>query len=275
MLFCSLGARAVVWCKLTPVRKVENKRDVAVIGSLFALSLWLSNSAYVYLSVAYVQMLKALMPIFVYFLSCGFGLRALDRKILANLSVIVLGATLASVGELRFNSIGFSFQIAALGFESWRLVLIQKAMNDMRMNSMETMYYISPVSAAVLFLLFLCVEFRDLSRVNHFLNGFVLIGNLTLVFFLNLTTYLVIEKASALSLNVAGVVKDWGLLVVSCVVFGTYLSNLQLVGYLIVFDGLIMYRETEAREIREKTEYEQIQDDVELELQVLGEPIDS
>ncbi|KAK4744087.1 hypothetical protein SAY87_010399 [Trapa incisa] len=36
-------------------------KSVVSIGALYSLSLWFSNSAYIYLSVSFIQMLKALM----------------------------------------------------------------------------------------------------------------------------------------------------------------------------------------------------------------------
>ena len=41
-------------------------RRVMPIGFLYAASLWLSNSAYLHLSVSFIQMTKALMPGLVY-----------------------------------------------------------------------------------------------------------------------------------------------------------------------------------------------------------------
>ncbi|KAI6706160.1 hypothetical protein NL676_009122 [Syzygium grande] len=40
--------------------------SVVPIGALYSVSLWLSNSAYIYLSFSFIQMLKALMPVAVY-----------------------------------------------------------------------------------------------------------------------------------------------------------------------------------------------------------------
>ncbi|KAM1315208.1 hypothetical protein ACFX13_019135 [Malus domestica] len=37
--------------------------SVIPIGAILSLSLWLSNSAYIFLSVSFIQMLKALMPV--------------------------------------------------------------------------------------------------------------------------------------------------------------------------------------------------------------------
>lgn len=44
-------------------------RSILPIGLLFSGSLILSNTAYLYLSVAYIQMLKVPPPLFFFFLS--------------------------------------------------------------------------------------------------------------------------------------------------------------------------------------------------------------
>jgi hypothetical protein len=41
-------------------------KKIVPVGFLFAVSLWMSNTAYLYLSVAFIQMLKAMMPAVVY-----------------------------------------------------------------------------------------------------------------------------------------------------------------------------------------------------------------
>ena len=47
-------------------------KSVVPIGALYALSLWFSNSAYIFLSVSFIQMLKALMPVAVYSIGVAF-----------------------------------------------------------------------------------------------------------------------------------------------------------------------------------------------------------
>ena len=46
--------------------KINLRRGVLPIGALFAGTLWLGNSAYLYLSVSFIQMLKASMPVVVF-----------------------------------------------------------------------------------------------------------------------------------------------------------------------------------------------------------------
>ena len=70
MLFCStiafLMVRVLKVVKSVNMPRRDYVRRVLPIGALYAASLWLSNSAYLHLSVSFIQMTKALMPGLVY-----------------------------------------------------------------------------------------------------------------------------------------------------------------------------------------------------------------
>lgn len=48
-------------------------------------TLWLGNSVYMYLTVAFIQMLKALMPVAVFATGCMFGIEKFKFTTLANM----------------------------------------------------------------------------------------------------------------------------------------------------------------------------------------------
>lgn len=70
MVFCSavgfLLVRVLKVVKSVNMPRRDYLRRVMPIGLLYAASLWLSNSAYLHLSVSFIQMTKALMPGLVY-----------------------------------------------------------------------------------------------------------------------------------------------------------------------------------------------------------------
>jgi hypothetical protein len=70
MTFCSVIAfvtvRVLKVVKSVNMPRRDYLRRVMPIGALYAASLWLSNSAYLHLSVSFIQMTKALMPGLVY-----------------------------------------------------------------------------------------------------------------------------------------------------------------------------------------------------------------
>ncbi|GMH11894.1 hypothetical protein Nepgr_013735 [Nepenthes gracilis] len=99
--------------------------SVVPIGILYSFSLWLSNSAYIYLSVSFIQMLKALMPVAVYSIGVVLKKDQFKSNTMLNMVSISLGVAIAAYGEARFDVWGVILQLGAVAFEATRLVLIQ------------------------------------------------------------------------------------------------------------------------------------------------------
>ncbi|KAB8092666.1 hypothetical protein EE612_018997, partial [Oryza sativa] len=99
--------------------------SVVPIGVLYALSLWFSNSAYIYLSVSFIQMLKALMPVTVYCLAVAFRTDSFRHASMLNMLGISAGIAVAAYGEARFDAFGVILQLVAITAKATRLVLIQ------------------------------------------------------------------------------------------------------------------------------------------------------
>ena len=74
---------------------------------MFSLSLIFGNVAYMYLSVSFIQMLKASNAVATLLATWIFGLAPPNMKTLANVSLIVVGVIIASYGEINFDIIGF------------------------------------------------------------------------------------------------------------------------------------------------------------------------
>lgn len=89
-------------------------RSILPIGLLFSGSLILSNTTYLYLSVAYIQMLKAFTPVAILLISWTFRIQDPNKRLAMIVVMISCGVALASRGELHFNIIGFLTQTAAV-----------------------------------------------------------------------------------------------------------------------------------------------------------------
>ncbi|GAA0167685.1 secondary carrier transporter [Lithospermum erythrorhizon] len=88
--------------------------SVVQIGALYSLSLWLSNSAYIYLSISFIQMLKALMPVAVYTISIGLKKESFKKNIMSNMVAISIGVAIVAFGEAKYDSWGVLLQLGAL-----------------------------------------------------------------------------------------------------------------------------------------------------------------
>ncbi|XP_058074473.1 probable sugar phosphate/phosphate translocator At5g25400 [Magnolia sinica] len=229
--------------------------SVVPIGALYSLSLWLSNSAYIYLSVSFIQMLKALMPVAVYSISVLFRKESFRSDTMANMLSISFGVAIAAYGEARFDSWGVALQLGAVAFEATRLVLIQILLTSkgISLNPITSLYYVAPCCLVFLFVPWVLVEFPVLRETSSFRFDFVVFGTNSLcAFALNLAVFLLIGKTSALTMNVAGVVKDWLLIAFSWSVIRDMVTTVNLVGYGLAFLGVAYYNHSKLQTMKAK-----------------------
>ena len=78
-LFTGMHCSALL-CIVMHFHQKGGSRAVMCAGTL-----WLGNSVYMYLSVAFIQMLKALMPVAVFATGCMFGIERFKFTTLANM----------------------------------------------------------------------------------------------------------------------------------------------------------------------------------------------
>ena len=259
MVFCTSVAtimvRVVGATKSLNMPKKEYVNRVIPIGALYAASLWLSNSAYLHLSVSFIQMTKALMPGLVYVCGVAFGMEKLTRVTSFNMFIIAIGVAIAAYGEINFVYIGVVEQLSALVFEALRLMLVQVLITRQgyAMNPIQSLYYVSPACAACLALPFIAVELPEiLADVHLEIDYGMLLLNALTAFALNLAVFLLIGKTSALTMNIAGVIKDWMLIFASQHMFGNEVTFLNYLGYVIAFLAVGMYNYNKLKAAKRK-----------------------
>ncbi|KAF9482328.1 hypothetical protein BDN70DRAFT_444682 [Pholiota conissans] len=182
-------------------------RSILPIGILFSGSLILSNTAYLYLSVSYIQMLKAFTPVAILLISWASRLQDPSKKLGVIVLMISTGVALASHGEMHFNLFGFLTQAAAVAFEASRLVMIQILLHNLKMDPLVSLHYYAPV-CAIINLVFLpftegMAPFYELLNVGV---G-VLVTNAAVAFLLNVAAVFLVGVGSGLVLTLAGVFK--------------------------------------------------------------------
>jgi hypothetical protein len=126
-------------------------RAVVPIGICFSLSLICGNLTYLYLSVAFIQMLKATTPVAVLIAGWSLGVSSPNLKQFLNVSAIVVGVVIASFGEINFVMVGVLYQIGGIIFEALRLTMVQRLLSsaDFKMDPLVSLYYFAPVCAVM------------------------------------------------------------------------------------------------------------------------------
>ncbi|RSH91246.1 hypothetical protein EHS25_009545 [Saitozyma podzolica] len=210
--------------------RIHMTRDIYVksilpIGVLFSGSLILSNTAYLTLSVSFIQMLKvcdypvpsasfvlisrekAFTPVAILLISALFKLQHLTQQLALIVAMISFGCALAAYGELHFEMFGFLCQTSAVVFESSRLVMIQILLQGLKMDPLCSLHYYAPVCAIInaCFLPFTegLAPFREALRIGPL----IMISNAAVAFGLNVAAVFLIGAAGGLVLTLAGVFK--------------------------------------------------------------------
>jgi hypothetical protein len=109
------------------------------------------------------------------------GVAQPNLRVFLNVSVIVVGVIVASIGEIKFVWIGFIYQIAGIIFEALRLTMVQRLLSsaEYKMDPLVSLYYFAPVCAAMNFAVALVWEIPKVSMgevynvglLTFFLNG--------------------------------------------------------------------------------------------------------
>jgi hypothetical protein len=144
----------------------------------FASGVVLGNSAYTYISVGYIQMIKAITPVPLLILYCLRGRESLSIVQFAIVLVISIGVMVASIGELRFSWIGFLLQISAVFSDCLRVCATDSFMKDTSIDSLSILFYTAPISFVLVSIGFCIVELSTFN-LNNFTPSF------TVILFLN------------------------------------------------------------------------------------------
>ncbi|GMH19789.1 hypothetical protein Nepgr_021630 [Nepenthes gracilis] len=226
---------------------------VIPISAFFASSLWFGNTAYLHISVAFIQMLKALMPVATFLMAVVCGTDKLRCDVFLNMVLVSVGVVISSYGEIHFNVTGTMYQVTGIFAEALRLVLTQVLLQKkgLTLNPITSLYYIAPCSFAFLFVPWFLLEKSrmDLSQIQF--NFWIFLSNALCALALNFSIFLVIGRTGAVTIRVAGVLKDWILIALSTVVFPeSTITGLNIIGYAVALCGVVLYNYLKVKDVR-------------------------
>ena len=231
--------------------------SLGMIGFASAMALVLGQYPYLYLTVAFIQMLKTFTPTYMVVLLSVLGVEYPSRKVILCVVGLSLCTCVASAGEINFNPIGISFMVAASMSDALRLVLTQRLLKNLNLHPMETTYVTSPacllwLGIAISMELPQAYQRGDLAILRSH-PGAVLASGVS-GFLVTLTSFLLVKRTSALMLKTMTMARNGGLVIVSALVFGEAITTLEAVGYTGLLVCFTMYTLVKANEPRDKPE---------------------
>ncbi|GFZ48365.1 LOW QUALITY PROTEIN: hypothetical protein JCM24511_06113 [Saitozyma sp. JCM 24511] len=221
-------------------------RIILPMAVLFSASLILSNVAYVHLSVSFVQMLKAFIPVLVLIIQLVSGLQSYNHLLMGVICLTCAGCFIAASGEVRFSVFGLVCQTSAV------IVLLK----EYKMDPLTSIAMYAPsntseskaddeICVVIIGMIMPVVEGAEpwlyvLDRVGIPL----LLVNGALAFALNIAGVLLIDSAGSVVLTLSGVCKDILLITLSVLILGSAIAPIQVLGYMVALTGLISFRLT-------------------------------
>ncbi|KAL4398359.1 hypothetical protein AHAS_Ahas01G0284000 [Arachis hypogaea] len=226
---------------------------VVPISAFFASSLWFGNTAYLHISVAFIQMLKALMPVATFVVAIVCGTEKARCDVFLNMVLVSVGVVISSYGEIHFNVVGTFYQVTGIFAEALRLVLTQVLLQKkgLSLNPITSLYYIAPCSFVFLFVPWYLLEKPAMKVSQIQFNFWIFFSNALCALALNFSIFLVIGRTGAVTIRVAGVLKDWMLIALSTVIFPeSTITGLNITGYAIALCGVVMYNYIKVKDVR-------------------------
>jgi len=209
-------------------------KGVLPIGLMFAASLVFSNLAAVRLTVSFIQMVKACTPMLVLGVAAAFGTEKATPNLMIIVTLMTIGVGIASWGELQFDAYGMIFQLTALTVETFRLLFIQRLMQDTlpRSNPLVALSLFAPVCFVALIPMALLMEPKAFGTLLSSSSTQLLVsGNALTAFCLNVAVvWMVSFDSGPLTLTLAGVLKDVAIIASSVWLFKSKLTYIQIIG---------------------------------------------
>jgi len=118
-------------------------------------------------------------------------------RTLANVSFIVIGVIIASLGEIKFVMFGFVVQMMGITFEAIRLVMVQRLLSsaEFKMDPLVSLYYFAPACAIMNGVVCLFVELPKMAMADIFRVGvFTLTANAIVAFMLNVAVVFLVSS---------------------------------------------------------------------------------
>lgn len=136
------GVAAYASCRVMgwgdPKRVITTKfylTRILPVGALMAATLLCGNLAYLYLTVAFIQILKSFTPVITMAALFLAGQERPTKRLIAAVTCIAAGTAIAAAGELNFSLAGVVIMLASEVFEACRLVMTQKMLTGLRFHA--------------------------------------------------------------------------------------------------------------------------------------------
>lgn len=261
--FCSVAASLVFQIKPSLFPSLTNpEKTVALDRSLFlnavlpiafcfSMQIILSNQAYLFADIAFLQMLKETNVVWVYLFSVIAAVEVFGWRQMRLICLIMVATWTTVNGEVNFTLPGFLLQAASCFAEGVKITLqgVLLTSSGKGLDALSYMLIVMPACAIMFSFVFLLCS---LSPPEHRLiqiptiddwirNRWLLLGNAFVALALNFTGMLFIKCSSAVSYVLAGIMKDVMIVLAGILFMGHETSAMQMGGFTMQISLILLW----------------------------------
>ncbi|KAK8482012.1 hypothetical protein V6N13_073500 [Hibiscus sabdariffa] len=258
MISCaSYSYVAINFLELVPRQHILSRKQflkIFALSLIFCFSVVCGNTSLRYIPVSFNQAIGATTPFFTAIFAFLITCKKESAEVYFALLPVVLGIVLASNSEPLFNLFGFLVCIGSTAGRALKSVVqgILLTSDAEKLHSMNLLLYMAPMAAMILLPLTLYIE-GNVARVtlekagSDYFIVFLLLGNATVAYLVNLTNFLVTKHTSALTLQVLGNAKAALAAFVSVMIFRNPVTVMGMTGFGVTVMGVVLYSEAKKR----------------------------
>lgn len=188
--------------------------------------------------------MQACGPATTFCVGLALGTELYSQKSVMKVLIVGAGVAVASYGDVRANRLGVILQFGSILCDAVRCSLLQLAMqhSNTKPTSVGILYLVSPVAAILLTLPAAIFDAPKLTQHPHPVPYMWLAISCLAASTLNLLAFTLIGKTSALTMSVAGPLKEWVCILLSMLVYNSPVTTQQWAGYVIALSGIFWYQ---------------------------------
>jgi hypothetical protein len=213
---------------------VEWTRGMLPVGILECISLAAGSSAYLHISVSFVQMLKAFQPVVLNVFIVGLGLEKFSWQLFACIAVVTAGSVLAAIGEVNFTPTGVWLMLISELAESAKYVILHFYLRNERFTLWEGVYFTTPSSSFSLGVLCVLFERDVVKRENMALflaNWKIFFALVVLAMITTVSGFGIIKELGSVSNKVLVMLRNALLIYPAVQLYDDIVTPIQIIGY--------------------------------------------
>ncbi|CAO3647510.1 unnamed protein product [Cunninghamella blakesleeana] len=255
--FCGAIGSFIFWKVdlFTPSQLGDKENIVMLLFSfLYTINIAISNVSLNLVSVPFHQVVRAMTPVFTIMLSVMFLSKSYSTLTYISLFPVVAGVAFATFGDYNYTAIGFFLTVLGTVLAAIKTVVTNRVqVGKLKLHPLDLLLRMSPL-ACIQTLLYSYAT-GEMELVQEFISTkaswsfmFVLLINGILAFFLNVVSFTANKKTSALTMTVAGNVKQVLSIVLAVIIFKYPLTWMNSIGILLTLAGGAWYTKVEMNE---------------------------